>query len=91
MIDYMAAMVDDITTKFKPDDTAPNHAAEYFFTEVTTDDLDMQKISEYYTFVAKGLFDCKQDCQYIGPTIPALCTRLKNPNRDDWHKLHQLI
>ena len=24
MIDYMAAMVDDFSTKFKPDDTAPN-------------------------------------------------------------------
>ena len=31
MIDYIASMVDDFSTKFKPDYTAPNPTAEYLF------------------------------------------------------------
>ena len=88
MIDYMAAMVNDFSTKFKPDDTAPNPAAENVFTECTADDLDTQQAVEYHTFVAKGLFDCKIASPYIEPIIVALCTCIKNPNQNDWHKLH---
>ena len=54
MINYMAAMVDDFSTKFKPDDTAPNPAAEDFFAEDSNDDLDTLQASKYHTFFCKG-------------------------------------
>ena len=46
MIDYMDAMVDDFTTKFKPDDTAQAPAAEGLFAEGTTYDLDKATSSQ---------------------------------------------
>ena len=91
MIDYMAAMVNDFSTKLKPYDTAPNSAPEYLFAEGTTDDLDTQQATEYHTLVVKGLFACKRACPDIGPTISALCNRVKKPNENDWHKLHRLL
>ena len=39
----------------------------------------------------KGLFSCKQDHPYIGPTIAALCTCMKNFNKNDWKKLDRLL
>ena len=91
IIDYMAAMVEDFSTKSKLDDKAPNLSAEEFFAEVTTDDLDTQQAVEYHTFFAKGMFSCKRDRPNTGPKIAALCTRVKNPNHNDWHKLHRLL
>ena len=51
MIDYMATMVDDFSTKFKLDDTTPDPTAEDFFSEGTTDDLDTQQAAEYHTII----------------------------------------
>ena len=70
MIDHMAAMFDDFSTKFKPDDTAPNPAAEDSFAEVTADDLDTQQASEYNTFFAKGVFLTSKLVQILDPQSP---------------------
>ena len=77
MIDYMSAMVDNFSTKFKPDDTEANPTAEDFFAECITDDLDRQQASEYHNLVSKEMFTCKRACPDIGLTITALCTRVK--------------
>jgi hypothetical protein len=59
MIDYMEAMVNDFSTTFKPNDTAPTPAAEDLFAEGESAELDTQRAQELHTFVAKGLFACK--------------------------------
>jgi hypothetical protein len=41
--------------------------------------------------VAKGLFACKRGRPDIHPTIAVLCTRVKQPNEDDWRKLNRLM
>jgi hypothetical protein len=53
-------------------------------------DLEKKQSEEYHTFVAKGLFACKQTRPDIHPTIAVLCTRVK-PNEDNWRKLNQLL
>ena len=50
MIDYMDAMFDNFSTKFKPDDTSPNPESEDLFVYGTTADLDTQKAAESHTF-----------------------------------------
>jgi hypothetical protein len=91
MIDYMSAMVDDFSTKYKPNETAPSPAAEDLFAGGEGNDLEQQRAEEYHTFVAKGLFACKRARPDIHPTIAVLCTRVKKPNEDDWRKLNRLL
>jgi hypothetical protein len=91
MIKYMEAMVDDFTTTFKTNDTAPTPAAEDLFTEGESKDLDTRRAEEFHTFVAKGLFACKRARLDIHPTIAVLCTRVRKPSQDDWRKLIPLL
>jgi len=45
----------------------------------------------FHTFIAKALFACKRARPDIQPTVAALCTRVKEPNQDDWNKLIRLL
>ena len=91
MIDYMNAMVDDFSMDFKEGDVTPNPAGDDLFAEGTGNKLDKQQAQEYHTFVAKGLFASKRARPDIQPTIAVLCTRVKEPNEDDWRKLIKLL
>ena len=91
MIDYMESMVDDFSIKFKMTDTAPTPAAEDLFAEGEGNALEPQQAKEYHTFVAKGLFACKRARPDIHPTIAVLCTRVRQPNEDNWTKLLCLL
>ncbi len=91
MIDYMEAMVDDFPKKIKPNEIAPSPAPEDLFAAGEGNLLDKQRAEEYHTFVAKGLFACKRARPDIHPTIAVLSTRVKQPNEDDWRKLHRLL
>jgi hypothetical protein len=88
MINYMEAMVDDFSAKFKPNDIATSKAAEDLFSAGEFNAIDAQRSEEYHTFVAKGLFACKRARPDIHPTIAVLCTRVKKPNKDNWRKLN---
>jgi hypothetical protein len=87
MINYMGAMIDDFSMKFRPTDTAPTPAAEDLFVEGEGKDLDMQ---QKLNLVAKGLFACKRASSDIHPMIAVLYTRVKK-NEDDWRKLNCLL
>jgi hypothetical protein len=90
MIDYMEALVDDFSTKFKSSDTAPTRAPEDLFAEGESELLDKQRAEEFHTFIAKGMFACKQAHPDIHPMIALLCTCVKKPNEDDWIvEIHQ--
>lgn len=45
----------------------------------------------FHAIVAKGLFLSKRARPDVHLTIAVLCTRVKNPNEDDWRKLTKLI
>ncbi len=53
--------------------------------------LPPEKAEVFHTIVAKGLFLCKRARPDIQPTIAFLCTRVKEPDVDDWKKLSRLI
>jgi hypothetical protein len=46
---------------------------------------------EFHTTVAKALFLCKRTRPDIQPTVPFLCTRVKEPDEDDWKKLLRMM
>lgn len=46
---------------------------------------------EFHTTVAKGLFLCKRARPGLQPTISFLCTRVKEPDSDDWKKLLRIL
>ena len=45
----------------------------------------------FHSWVAKGLFLCKQARLDIQPTIPFLCSRVNYPDEDDWKKLLRVL
>ena len=91
MIDYIHSMVDDFSINFKPNQTKPTPAADNLFAAGTSEKLPKKKAEEYHTFVAKGLFACKRARPDIHTAIAILCTRVKEPNEDDWDKLVYLL
>ena len=91
MTQYMKAMVDDFPMKFKPSDTAQTPAASDLFAKGDSSPLNEEQAEVCHTFIAKALFACKQARPDIQPTVTALCTRVKEPNQDDWNKLIHLL
>ena len=53
--------------------------------------LDKTLAQEFHTTVARGLFVSKRARPDIQPTIAFLCTRVKEPTKDDWKKLTRLM
>ena len=91
MIDYIADMIDECSVKLSKSDTALTPAAEDLFAEGSGKKLDKELAEEFHTIVAKGLFACRRARPDIHLTIAALCTRVRQPNTDDWKKLIRLL
>ena len=91
MIDYIESMVDEFPITLKPNDTAPNPAAEDLFAQGTGEKLGTEQAQQFHTWVAKGLFACKRARPDIHTAVAALCTRVKSPNQDDWTKLVRMM
>ena len=45
----------------------------------------------FHKFTAKGLFASKQARQDMAPVASVSCARVKNPGRNDWNKLVQMM
>ena len=52
---------------------------------------DQTRRADYHTFVAKGLFTCKQARPNIQLPISFLLTRVKEATEHDWIKLHRMM
>jgi hypothetical protein len=89
MSDYIGKMVDDFSEKIT--DTADTPAAEDLFAVGESEKIPKKKANEFHTVVAKGLFVCKRARPDIQTTISVLCSRVKEPNEDDWKKLVRLL
>jgi hypothetical protein len=67
-------------------------AAEHLFAvNKKAEKLSEQLREDAHTTVAKGLFLCKRARPDLQPTIPFLCTRVKEPDVDDWKKLLRML
>jgi hypothetical protein len=69
MIDYMESMVDDFSTEFKPNDTAPTPAAEDLFAEGTGEALESNGQKTIIPSLPK---DCSHASAHVQICIPLL-------------------
>jgi hypothetical protein len=89
MKEYIGEMVDDFSEKITG--VADTPAADDLFAVGNGKKLDKKRADEFHTVVAKGLFVCKRARPDIQTAISVLCSRVKEPNEDDWKKLKRLL
>ena len=74
------------------DGTAVSPAANYLFDiNENAEKLDSDQSDEYHHLTAKLLYLCKRVRPEMQPTVAFLCTRVKQPDVDDWKKLGRCI
>jgi hypothetical protein len=88
--DYITTMLTDFPIDLG-NKTAPTPATDNLFQVCDSPTLDKHGANVFYAFFAKGLFACKRARPDIHTTITFLCTRVKEPTKDDWEKLMRLI
>ena len=93
MTRYVKAMVEDFKYPEELGNKVPKTPGAPHLFEVRDDveKLDADKAEEFHHVVAKGLFVCKRSRDDIQPTIAFLCTRVQEPDQDDWQKLLRLM
>ena len=79
---------EQVQKKGKVNTPAPDHL---FVVNPKAIKLDQEKGDVFHTTVAKGLFLCKRARPDLQPTIPFLCTRVAEPDDDDWKKLIRML
>jgi hypothetical protein len=89
MVDYITKLVDEFPVKITS--TAATPAAEDLFTVGNGAKLDKKLAKTLHTWVAKALFACKRSRPDIHTAVTLLCTRVKDPNQNDWKKLVRLL
>ena len=62
-------------------------AADHLLQVRESTKLDKAKAEEFHNAVARGSFACKRARQDIQLAISFLCTRVKEPDKDDREKL----
>ena len=93
MVKYITGMIekfpfkDELYTK-KGQSPAADHL---FMINPKRKLLTQEKKECFHMWVAKGLFLCKRARPDIQPAIPFLCSRVNNPDEDDWKKLLQVL
>ena len=94
MKDYIRNMLSEFRGKPEVDSMkkVSTPAASHLFT-VNTKGVKLSDTwkDEFHTTVAKALFLCKRTRPDIQPTVPFLCTRVKEPDDDDWKKLLRMM
>ena len=90
MEDYIKSMIASFPSKIEGTSTTP--AADHLF-KVNENGikLDEERAQIFHNIVAKGLFVCKRARGDIMTTIAFLCTRVQQPDEDDWKKLVHLL
>ena len=66
-------------------------ADHLFHTRDDAKKLPKEKAEEFHTAVAKALFVCKRARDDIVAVASGLCTRVREPDEDDWSKLLRLL
>ena len=86
MLDCMDGMFKEFPLKFSKNTATNNPAKADMFSEDSSKRLDPEKKQVFHRTVAKGLFLSKRARPDIKLVMSALCTRVKNPGRNDWNK-----
>jgi len=91
MKDHIESMLNDFPIQFTSEDSAPTPAPTDLHVTGTSPKLPPKEAEIFHTFVAKALFLCKRARPDIQLAVATLCTRVKDPNQDDWRKLLRLM
>ncbi len=97
LVQYLTGMIEDLEEALLPygedlDREYPHPAAKWLFTvKPDTTDLNEVKADIYQKFVAKLIWVMKRGRQDVEPTVSFLCTEVKGPDKDDWHKFKCLM
>ena len=89
MIDYVTKVCEDFPIDLHQVREVPSAAPADLFTVGDTSPLNQERKETFHTFVAKLLFAAKRARPDLNTLISVLCTRVKEPNEDDWGKLVQ--
>ena len=90
MTKYVKEMLEDYPEQLKGKSKTPANEKLFRVNDSSTK-LDREKAEVFHTFVAKGLFLSKRARPDIQTVIAFLCTRVQQPNVEDWYKLHRLM
>jgi len=97
LVQYITGMIEELEEALKPyeenlDRDYPHPAAKWLFTvQADTDKLLEEKADIYQKFVAKLIWVMKRGRLDVEPTVSFLSTRVKGPDKDDWHKFKRLM
>jgi hypothetical protein len=92
MIDYIQGMLDELPSDMDGEAVTPAGGHLFDVNEATNDMLlDRERADFFHHNAAKLLFLCKQARPDIQTPISFLCTRVKNPDADDYKKLGRVM
>jgi len=91
MFDCLDGMFKEFPLKFSESVKVTSPAKVDMFGEDLSKRLDPEKKQLFHTTVAKGSFLSERARPDIQPVAPVLCTRVKNPGRNNWKKLVKMM
>ena len=92
MSDYINAMCDDFEAESGIKlGTASVPAPTDLLSRGTGKPLDAKRAKLFHTYTMKGMYACKRGRPDIHTAIAILCTRVRDPNEDDWRKFMQMM
>ncbi len=97
LVQYITSMIEELEEALEPygenlDRNYPHPAARWLFTvKSDTEDLAEEKADIFRKFVAKLIWVMKRGRPDVEPTISFLSSRVKGPDKDDWHKYKRLM
>ena len=91
MCKYVKNMLKGFPIKFNKDDKVRTPAGVDMFSEDTSKKLTEGMREQFHKTVAQALFLCKRARPDIQPITSVLCTRVKNPGKQDWNKLTRMM
>ncbi len=97
LVQYISGMIEELEEALIPyaenlDRDYPHPAAKWLFTvKPDTEKLNEAKATIFNKFVAKLIWVMKRARPDVEPTVSFLSTRVKAPDKDDWHKFKRLM
>ena len=97
LVQYICGMIEELEEALIPynenlDRDYPHPAAKWLFTVKTeTETLAEAKADIFRKFIAKLIWVMKRGRPDVEPTVAFLSTRVKEPDKDDWHKFKRLM
>ena len=97
LVQYIKGMIEELEEALLPfnenlDREYPHPAAKWLLTtNADAKALDEPRSDIYRKFVAKLIWVMKRGRPDVEPTNSFLCTRVKRPDKDDWHKFKRCM